>query len=116
MNKLIEWLKQARTKLDNVLTQRRLDKQWEKYQEEEFTTDMLPVVIRGSQGKSAAELTARMWTDIIAAGVVERVINENVLPRSNIGKVKIVVKRKNWDMYMEVIHKYSVKVQELRVI
>ena len=112
MNKLIEWLKQARTELDNVLTQRRLDKQWEKYQEEEFTTDMIPVVIRGSQGKSAAELTARMWTDIILSGVVERVINENVLPGSK-GTIKIVVKRKNWDMYMEVIHKYSVKVQEL---
>ena len=113
MNKLIEWLKQARTELDNVLTQRRLDKQWEKYQEEERTTGMIPVVIRASQGKSAAELTARMWTDIILSGVVERVINDNVHPYGDTGKIKIVVKRKNWDTYMEVIHKYNVKAKEL---
>ena len=40
MSKLVEWLKQLLTELDNVQMQRRLDKQWEIYQEEDLSAQI----------------------------------------------------------------------------
>ena len=113
MNKLIEWLKQARTELDNILTQRRLDKQWEKYQDEVYTMSMLPVVKRAAQGKSAAELTAKMWVEIVAAGIVDKVIDDNVTPDDEYKPVKIVVRRRNMETYRTIMNRYTVQVKEL---
>ena len=92
MNKLIEWLKQARTELDNVLTQRRLDKQWEKYQEELIAVDY-PVVKRMKQKESAAMRTARMYAELL--GVVDKVDND-----------KLYIKRKNMDAYTKIVEAY----------
>ena len=92
MNKLIEWLKQARTELDNVLTQRRLDKQWEKYQEELVAVDY-PVVNRMKQKESAAMRTARMYTALL--GIVDKVDGD-----------KLYIKRKNLSAYEKVIGEY----------
>ena len=92
MNKLIEWLKQARTELDNVLTQRRLDKQWEKYQDELVAVDY-PVVSRMKQKESAAMRTARMYTELL--GVVDKVDGE-----------KLYIKRKNMVAYERIVEAY----------
>ena len=113
MNKLIEWLKQARTELDNVLTQRRLDKQWEKYQEEELTWSRVPVVKRAVQGKSAAELTAKMWAELTGAGVIEKVVDNNISPCETKTPIKIVVKRKNDEKFMRIVDKYTTEWKEL---
>lgn len=92
MNKLIEWLKQARTKLGNVLTQRRLDKQWEVYQEELVDVDY-PVVKRMKQKESAAMRTARMYAELFA--IVDKVDGD-----------KLYIKRKNLSAYEKVIGEY----------
>ena len=92
MNKLIEWLKQARTELDNVLTQRRLDKQWEKYQEELVAMDY-PVVNRMKQKESAAMRTARMYAELL--DIVDNADGD-----------KLYIKRKNMDMYTKIIEAY----------
>ena len=92
MNKLIEWLKQARTELDNILTQRRLDKQWEKYQEELVAVDY-PVVNRMKQKESAATRTARMYAELL--GVVDKADSD-----------KLYIKRKNMDAYAKIVEAY----------
>ena len=92
MNKLIEWLKQARTELDNVLTQRRLDKQWEKYQDELVAVDY-PVVNMVKQKESAAMRTARMYTELL--GIVE-----------NVKEDKLYIKRKNMVTYEKIVGMY----------
>ena len=92
MNKLIEWLKQVRTELDNVLTQRRLDKQWEKYQDELVAVDY-PVVNRVKQKESAARRTARMYTELL--GIVE-----------NVKEDKLYIKRKNMVTYEKIVGMY----------
>ena len=92
MNKLIEWLKQARTELDNIITQRRLDKQWEVYQEELIAVDY-PVVNRMKQKESAAMRTARMYTELL--GIVDKVDGD-----------KLYIKRKNLSAYEKIIGEY----------
>ena len=113
MSKLIEWLKQLLTELDNVQMQRRLDKQWEIYQEEELTWSRVPVVKRSVQGKSAAELTAKMWAELAAAGVIEKIVDNNVSSYGTKTPIKIVVKRKNDEKFMHIVDKYATEWKEL---
>ena len=113
MNRLKQWLKQLLTELSNIQTQRRLDKLWETYQEEEYFCTMLPVVKKAVQGKSAAELTARMWVELLGSGTVDRVIDNNTHPYETRTPIQIVVKRKNWDTYLAVTGKYTTVSKEL---
>ena len=113
MSKLVEWLKQLLTELDNVQMQRRLDKQWETYQEEELTWSRVPVVKRAVQGKSAADLTAKMWAELAGAGVIEKIVDNNVSPYGTKTPIKIVVKRKNDEKFMRIVDKYTTEWKEL---
>ena len=113
MSKLVTWLKQLLTELDNIQMQRKLDKLWEQYQEEEFTCTMLPVVSRASQGKSAAELTAKMWVELLGSGTIDRVVDNNTQPYGTKTPIQVVVKRKNWDAYLAVTDKYTTVSKEL---
>ena len=92
MNKLIKWLKQARTKLDNVLTQCKLGRQRKKYQEELVDVDY-PVVKRMKRKESAAMQTARMYAELL--DIVDRVDGD-----------KLCIKRKNLSAYEKVIGEY----------
>ena len=113
MSKLVEWLKQLLTELDNVQMQRRLDKQWEIYQEEELTWSRVPVAKRAVQGKSAAELTAKMWAKLAGAGVIEKIVDNNVSPYETKTPIKIVVKRKNDEKFMRIVDKYTTEWKEI---
>ena len=113
MNIFKQWLKQLLEGFDNARMQRRLDKLWDIYQEEEFFCTMLPVVDKPSQGKSAAELTAKLWVDIIASGTVDRVINDNSTPYEVTQPIKVVVRRKNWYKFLAVADRYTTKSRHL---
>ena len=113
MSKLVTWLKQLLTELSNIQMQRRLDKLWETYQEEEYFCTMLPVVKKAVQGKSAAELTAKLWVDILASGTVDRVIDNNVQPDAAKVPIQVVVKRKNWSKFLAIADKYATVSKEL---
>ena len=113
MSKLVTWLKQLLTELSNIQTQRRLDKLWETYQEEEYFCTMLPVAKKAVQGKSAAELTAKLWVDILASGTVDRVIDNNVQPNATKVPIQVVVKRKNWSKFLAIVDKYPTVSKEL---
>ena len=113
MNRFKQWLKWLLEEFDNVQTQRRLDKQWDRYQEEEFFCTMLPVVKKAVQGKSAAELTAKLWVDILASGTVDRVIDNNVQPYAVKVPIQVVIKRKNWSKFLAIADKYATVSKEL---
>lgn len=113
MSKLVEWLKQLLTELDNVQMQRRLDKQWESYQEEELTWSRIPVVKRAVQGISVEDLTAKMWAELSGAGVIEKIVDNNVSPCGTKTPISIVVKRKNGEKFMRIAGKYTTEWKEL---
>ena len=113
MNRLKQWLKWLLEEFDNIQMQRRLDKQWEIYQEEELTWSRVPVVKRAVQGKSAAELTAKMWAELAGAGVIEKIVDNNVSPCDTKTPIKIVVKRKNNEEFMRIVDKYTTEWKEL---
>ena len=113
MNRLKQWLKWLLEEFDNIQMQRRLDKQWEIYQEEELTWSRVPVVKRAVQGKSAAELTAKMWAELAGAGVIEKIVDNNVSPCETKTPIKIVVKRKNNEEFMRIVDKYTTEWKEL---
>ena len=106
MSKLVTWLKQLLTELNNIQMQRRLDKLWEAYMEEEHTWGCIPVVSREVQQHTAAELTAKMWAEIAAANVLERIRESGTNQDGSYRHIGMVVKKKNIEKLDSIVKRY----------
>ena len=106
MNRLKQWLKWLLEEFDNIQMQRRLDKLWEQYQEEEHTWSCIPVVSRDVQQYTAAELTAKMWAEIAAANVLERIREAGTNQDGSYQHIGMAVKKKNIEKLNSIVKRY----------
>ena len=54
-----------------------------------------------------------MWAELAGAGVIEKVVDNNVGPWETKTPIKITVKRKNAKEFMRIVDKYTTEWKEL---
>lgn len=54
-----------------------------------------------------------MWAELAGAGVIEKIVDNNVSPYETKTPIKIVVKRKNDEKFMRIVDKYTTEWKEI---